>query len=278
VPDIGYYHPQIVHFVVALLITGVILRVVSLTGRLAFTGPAAAALILAGTVAAVGAARSGTDAHGPVERVPGAREAVEEHEEWGERARNIFLAVAALELVALGLAVRRPRAARVFRMGSAAIGLVGVFVLFEAAEHGGDLVYNYAGGVGIRSKDSADVRHLLVAALHHSVTLDRTQGKHDDAARLVDELTRRAPGDTMVKFLAIESLIEDRKDGRAALAALEALAVPADNRRLTFRAGMLRADAYVAAGVLDSARRTLEALDREFPNNPRIREKLGRLR
>jgi uncharacterized membrane protein len=276
VPDIGYYHPQIVHFVVALLITGVILRVVSLTGRLAFTGPAAAVLILAGTVAAVAAVKSGTDAHGPVERVPGAREAVVEHEEWGERARNVFLAVAALELAALALGSRR--AGQVFRMGSAAIGFVGVFVLFEAAEHGGDLVYNYAGGVGIRSKDTADVRQLLVAGLYQNVAIDRARGNHEDAARLVAELTRRVPGDTTVKFLAIESLIEDRRDGRGALAALDSLRFAPDNRRLALRSGMLRADAYVAAGVPDSARRTLEALDRGFPNNSRIREKLGQLR
>jgi len=276
VPDIGYYHPQIVHFVVALLITGVVARLVSLTGRLAFTGPAAAALILAGTVAAVAAVKSGTDAHGPVERVPGAREAVVEHEEWGERARNVFLAVAALELAALALGSRR--AGKVFRMGSAAIGLVGVFALFEAAEHGGDLVYNYAGGVGIRSKDTADVRRLLVAALYHSVTLDRTRGKHDDAARLMTELVHRVPDDLGVKLFGVESLLEDRRDARAALAALDSLRVPADTARYLIRAGMLRADAYVAAGVPDSARLTLEALARRFPDNQRITERLARLR
>lgn len=275
-PDIGFYHPQIVHFVVALLFTGVILRVVSLTGRLAFTGPAAAALLLAGTLAAVAAVKSGSDAHGPVERVPGAREAVMTHEEWGGRARNVFLAVAALELVLFAL--RGKRAEKGLRYASAIVGLAGCGVLFEAAEHGGDLVYNYAGGVGIRSKDSADVRQLLIAGLYENAVTDRAQGNHEDAARLVAELTRRLPGDTTVKFLAIESLLEDRKDARAALAALDSLRIPPGERRFVIRAGMLRSDAYVAAGVPDSARLTLEALTRQFPDNPRITERLGRLR
>ncbi len=58
-------------------------------------------LLLLGTGAAVIAVQSGGDAHGPVERVPGARDMVEEHEEWGERTRNVFFLVVALELLAL---------------------------------------------------------------------------------------------------------------------------------------------------------------------------------
>src|SRR6266480_5829942 len=99
-PNIGAYHPIIVHFAIALLVVGVTFRWISLTGRAPFTGPAAATLILAGAVAALLAVHSGTDAHGPVERIPGARNAVGEHEEWGERTRNIFLIVGAIEIAA----------------------------------------------------------------------------------------------------------------------------------------------------------------------------------
>ena len=59
-PNIGSYHPIIVHFAIALLVVGVIFRWISLTGRVAFAGPAAATLILAGTVVALLAVRSGT--------------------------------------------------------------------------------------------------------------------------------------------------------------------------------------------------------------------------
>src|ERR1043166_4144839 len=68
-PNIGSYHPVIVHFAIALLITGVAFRWLSLTGRAPFAGPAAATLLIAGTVAAGLAAHSGLDAHGPVERI-----------------------------------------------------------------------------------------------------------------------------------------------------------------------------------------------------------------
>jgi uncharacterized membrane protein len=61
VPDIGSLHPQIVHFVVALLYVGVIARIVSLVPplakRFAFAGPMAALLILIGTGAAVAAVK-----------------------------------------------------------------------------------------------------------------------------------------------------------------------------------------------------------------------------
>ncbi len=64
-----------------------------MTGRAAFTGPAALTLLLLGSGAVVIAVQSDEDAHGPAERVPGARDMVKEHEEWGERTRNVFVLV-----------------------------------------------------------------------------------------------------------------------------------------------------------------------------------------
>src|SRR5881409_1002662 len=122
-PNIGAYHPVIVHFAIALLILGVIFRWISLTGRAPFTAPAAATLLILGAVAAVLAVQSGTDAHGPVERIPGTRELVTEHQEDGQRTRNVFLVVAAIELVALGLA-RRATAMRYARFAHFASALV----------------------------------------------------------------------------------------------------------------------------------------------------------
>ncbi|MGH7418531.1 MAG: DUF2231 domain-containing protein, partial [Candidatus Rokuibacteriota bacterium] len=114
-PEIGAFHPQIVHFAIALLVAGVVFRLVSLTGRLSFADPAATVLILAGALAAVLAVKSGLDAHGPAERVPGARLAVQQHEDWGKKTRTIFLVVAGFELVALGIR-RAPRFARYERL------------------------------------------------------------------------------------------------------------------------------------------------------------------
>ncbi len=278
-PDLGVFHPQVVHFVIGLLFVGVVARVISLLplgGRFSFLGPMAALLIVLGTGASLVAVQSGKDAHGPAERVPGAREAVEEHEEWGERTRNVFIAVALLELAALALASRK-RAATALRVVSAVAGLAGLFVLYEAGEHGGELVYSYAGGVGVRSGDAADVRRLLVAGLYHNIQAARDAGRREDAARLADELVRQMPGDPGTRFVGIESLLLDREDPRAALEALAALDVPADDARLQIRKGMLTIQAYRAAGAPDSAQATIDALKARYPNDRRVAAGLERL-
>jgi uncharacterized membrane protein len=269
-PNIGYYHPVIVHFAVAFLIAGVLFRLLSLTGRAKFAGPAASVLLLAGTLSAVAAVRSGDDAHGPAERVPGARAAVVEHEELGERARNVFLAVALLEILALVLA--RKGKERFALAASGVVGLVGLFFLYEAAEHGGELVYSYAGGVGVRTGAEEDVSRLLLAGIYHQAQIDRKNGRPEEAARLVELASERHPDDVEVQLLAAESLILDRKDPSAALEALARIAT--DEARLEIRKGMLEADAFLASGNREEARARLLALASEFPDNARVKRRL----
>jgi uncharacterized membrane protein len=275
-PNIGVFHPQIVHFVIALLCTGVVFRLVSLTGKLSFTGPAAAVLLLAGTLAAVAAVQSGTEAHESVERIPGIRPSVTEHEEWGERTRDLFLGIAVLEIAAF--VVRRKAWHRYLLFGSAVAGVVGLWFVYEVGEHGGHIVYEYAGGVGTRSGDPADVDHLLLAGLFEKATLDREQGNTADAAALFEELNRRYGSDPMVRLLAIQSQLEDQHDAAGALAALRELSVPPDNRMLTYRVGLLRADAFDALGQPDSTRAVLEALVAAFPTNTRLKDRLDKLK
>src|SRR5262245_23382143 len=109
VPDIGILHPEIVHFVIALLFVGVGARVLSLLPlppRFNFLNPAAAVLIILGSIAAVVAAEAGDQAHDPVERIPGVRPAVMRHEDAGEWARDVFIAVGILEIAGLALSQR----------------------------------------------------------------------------------------------------------------------------------------------------------------------------
>ncbi len=77
------------------------------------------------------------------------------------------------------------------------------------------------------------------AAIHqqHHIACDRShQRGHqrcfrtEDAARLIEEMARRFPDNQSVAILAIESLILDRDDGQAALAALARFPAPKDNR------------------------------------------------
>ncbi|HEX9892791.1 MAG TPA: DUF2231 domain-containing protein [Gemmatimonadales bacterium] len=272
-PNIAVFHPQIVHFVIALFFVGLVLRLISLSGRLSWTNPAAATLIILAALGSVTAAKSGDQAHGPAERVPGARDAVVEHEEAGERARNLLLVVGGLEL--LGVVLRRQE--KLIRAGSAVAGLVAGFFLYEAAEHGGEVVYTYAGGVGTRSGDTTDVRRLLLAGLYHQSRADREAGRPDAAARLTDEMVRRVPGDPTVTFLAIESRIHDRKDPQGALADLTGMTIPPDDIRLATRHGLLAAEALEAAGMRDSARAVLSSLATRFPEHQGVRQALVRL-
>lgn len=274
-PNLAALHPQVVHLVLGLLIVGVLFRLLSFTGKMSWAGPAATALILLGTGASVVAVKSGDDAHGPVERVPGTRPIVIEHEELGEKTRNIFLVVTLLELVSLAVA---GKGQRVLRLGSAAIGLYGLTVLYETGEEGGELVYSYAGGVGIRTGDPEDVSRLLLAGQYHQAMLDRKNGKGAEAAALISEIARRYPADTSVILMQIESTLRDRNDPAGALAALDAFAPPADNRRLVMSAGMLRVDALAASGQKDAALAVLEELLKGAPDNPRLQAKLDSLK
>lgn len=276
-PNLAALHPQVVHFVVALIIVGVLFRILSLLVRQAWLSPAALALVALGTVASVVAVRSGTDAHGPVERVPGARAAVVEHETWGERARNAFLILLALEAIAATLAARQAGAARSAQIVAAVVGVLAVGVLYKAADEGGELVYGYAGGVGIRSGDPADVNRLLVAASFHQAAVDRQAGRPADAAAIMDVAADRFPDHLELQLARAESAITDRTDATAALGRLDALRIPTDDTRLRVRAGLLRASALSARGDATAARQVLETLKSEFPANTQIQRRLTEL-
>jgi uncharacterized membrane protein len=200
--DIGVFHPQVIHFVIALLFVGVIFRLVSLTGKLSFTGPAATTLIVLGTVAAFVAVLTGDKAHSAVERIPGAHDAVEEHEEWGERTRNIFIVVALLEIGTLVSATTGRRAlAKGAAIAAAVVGLGGLFVLYEASEHGGAIVYEYAGGPGLRSGEPEHIEQAYVAGLYNQAVVALREGRSEEASGLIGDLVRLRPDDRSVKRL-----------------------------------------------------------------------------
>jgi len=279
-PNLAANHPQVVHFAIALLFVGVAFRVISLSGRLAFTRHAAAVLLLLGTLAAAVAVQSGDDAHGPVERIPGVRDAVIEHEDYGKDATNVFYVVVVAELLALALAAgaRTGSYAKFAYATAAIVGVYGCSVLYEAAEHGGALVYSYGGGPGLRTGDPADVERLLVAGLYNQSQADRKAGRSADAARLVNEMALRLPGDTTVKFLQVESLRLDAKDLAGALAAVRGIGVDEKSARWVTRKASATADIFIELSQLDSARAVLEPAVAAYPANARLKAKLDSIR
>jgi uncharacterized membrane protein len=268
-------HPQIVHFTIALAMVGVALRLVSLSGRAKWASPAAATLILIAALSSIFAVRSGDAAHGPAERVPGARSAVVDHEEWGERAQYALLALAVVELA--GLALRRSSRLPLIQGVSAAVGLVAVFCVYEAAEHGGELVYSYAGGVGLRTGDPKDVERLLLAGYYHQVQEDRKAGRAEQAAELMEAAARRFGSDVEVRLLAAESVLLDRKNPQGAVEALSAINVSSTDARLRIRRAMLMADALEAVGRIDEAIAILQPVATET-RNARVQQRLEALK
>lgn len=299
-PDIGSFHPQIVHFVVVGGVLGLPLYWLAFVPRFRALRLTGTILLVVATVGAWAAVESGREAHELAERVPGVGAAVRKHEELGEDTRSIFTGVLLLELVALGLAwkgrapgrslmdvgvgesgVPDPSPIRfatvIMRVVVGITWAFGAIVLFEAAQQGGDVVFNYAGGVGVRRGNPQDVQRLLVAGLYEQSQVDRRNGDHDGAARLVREMRRLQPDSASVQLLWVESLLQDRKDPRAALAALDSIEVGPRDLRTRFGAALSRAAAYRMLGEPDSARAALDALPERFRHSRMVREQIERL-
>lgn len=298
-PDIGSFHPQIVHFVVVGGVLGLPLYWLAFVRKLRPLRLTATILLVVTTASAWVAVESGQQAHELAERIPGVGAAVRKHEELGEDTRDLFSGVLLLELVALGLAWKAGGAERTLMdvevgdVGAArastmqfasmamrvVVGITWAFaalVLFEAAEHGGDVVFDYAGGVGMRTGgDSADVQHLLIAGLYNQSRFERRRGNHEDAARLVEEMRRQEPDDPAVRLLWAESLIQDKKDARAALAALDS--IPAEDPRTQVQVALSASSAYQLLGMTDSARVALQDVPERGRQSRMVQQRLKEL-
>jgi uncharacterized membrane protein len=276
-PPLSELHPVIVHFVIALGVVGVALRILSFFPFGEWAKHGATALLLIAATGGWFAVKSGDAAHGLAERIPGVREAVQKHEHDGERARNVLGVVALLEVAAL-LFRKKASVAKGLMAGSAVVGLGAAYQIYETGEHGGQLVYEYAGGVGTRTGNTADIQRLLVAGLYHQARIARDSGRSDEAARLTAELLRQRPTDVMVSLLGVESQLKDSKDAAGALASARSLQGPADQAQFVVRRGTLMADAYVALNQRDSARALLTELVAKFPQSRGAKAALDKLK
>lgn len=164
-----------------------------------------------------------------------------EHEEWGERTQAMLLIVGAFEI--LGLVIRRSPKVKLVHGAAALAGLAAVFCVYEAGEHGGELVYGYAGGVGVRSGDPEDVQRLLLAGYYHQALAERAAGRADQAAALFSAAAAQFPSDPEVRMLEAESTLRDRKNPQAALDQLARINPPAGNRFIASQLASLQADA-----------------------------------
>ena len=146
-------HPAIVHFPIVLLLLGAPLAVMAVFVR-KWHLPVLAALVLAlGATGAVVATITGEQGSELAGELAGSGEkALDEHEEWGERARNSGLVAAVLAILSAAL-VRKPAAARIAGAVAALAAIAAAFSVAQAGHHGGRVVYKH--GIGVNTAAGA---------------------------------------------------------------------------------------------------------------------------
>jgi uncharacterized membrane protein len=270
--DLGYWHPVVVHFVIAWLVAGVILRGLSFLARAPVASQAASLFLVVGALLALLAWWTGEAASAAVLRIPWAADAVVSHQFWGEWTVRLFFVVGLLEAVAFFLRGRRQEDSVL--LASAGLGALGLVLLVTTANKGETVVYSYAGGVGLRSSDAADRDHVFLTGAFHVLDADRKDGRPGDAARLLEEMARRYPSDLDVQLLVAESRLVDLKDAGAALEVLGRISIPKEQRRLRLRHGCLMVDALFKKGQREAAMAALQTLRTEFPDEPEVQRRM----
>jgi uncharacterized membrane protein len=140
-------HPAIVHFPIALLLLGAAVAVLAIFVRCWHLPLFAAVLLSLGALGAVVATVTGEEEEEKVEHaIPAAEPLLEEHADWGERARNAGI-VAAVFAVIAAIAVGRPVGGRVLSVLTACTALVAGYCVAQAGHFGGELVYRHGAGV-----------------------------------------------------------------------------------------------------------------------------------
>jgi uncharacterized membrane protein len=142
-------HPAIVHFPIALLLVGALTAVVAVFVRRWHLPLFAAILLSLGAIGGVAATVTGEEEEEKVEHaIPSAEPLLEEHADWGERARNAGIVAAVFAVIAV-LAANKPVGGRVLSVLTACAALVAGYSVAQAGHFGGELVYRHGAGVAL---------------------------------------------------------------------------------------------------------------------------------
>jgi uncharacterized membrane protein len=146
-------HPAIVHFPIVLIFLGTLLSILTIfTRRGALPQYAAVVLILAAAGAQVAVSTGSDQIDDLLQRMPNARPLILVHAEWGMKMRTSAVIAAIAAIVALAF-YRFGKFRRVLAFITTIITAWACFCAFEAAEHGGAMVFHH--GVGVIAPSGA---------------------------------------------------------------------------------------------------------------------------
>ncbi len=152
--DTQLIHPMIVHFPIALLITGLLSETLGLFLKKEFFRKAGFYLLILGTVGVAAAYFTGRLAGEGVTEAGSLKQALEAHEEAAEL--SLWLMAAAVVLRIITVFVKKFSGS--LKWGAFALFLIGVLSIVRTGYYGGELVFKHAAGVqfnlGITNSDS----------------------------------------------------------------------------------------------------------------------------
>ncbi len=140
-------HPALVHFPIVLILLGTLVAIPAIFLRRWQLPQITACLLLLGAIGSVAATWSGEEDQEKMKLPPQAEQIMEEHEEWGESARNLAL-LAAAGAVAAAVLGRFPKACKGLSGVTALAAVAASFCVMEAGHYGGKLVYLHGVGLG----------------------------------------------------------------------------------------------------------------------------------
>ena len=140
-------HPAVVHFPIVLIFLGTLLSILTIfTRRGALPQYAAVVLILAAAGGQLAVNTGSDQVDDVIQRMPDAKPLILVHAEWGIKMRLAAVIAAITALVALAF-YRSGRFRRVLAFITTIIAAWACFCAFEAAKHGGAMVFHH--GVGV---------------------------------------------------------------------------------------------------------------------------------
>jgi uncharacterized membrane protein len=148
-------HPAIVHFPIVLLLLGAPLAIIAIFLRKWHLPWLVALVLTTGALGAIAATwTGGQDEEVLGELTASADTILEQHEEWGERTRNVAVLAAALALLAAAF-TKLPKASIPIGVLAAMASLAAALCVAQAGHYGGLLVYKHGAGINLAAGRNA---------------------------------------------------------------------------------------------------------------------------